>query len=430
MDLLLKNCTIINYNGQSNGHIVINKGLIEDILQNNDNINNIYASKIIDCSKFIVMPALIDMHVHFRDPGFEYKEDIISGSYAAVAGGYTTCLCMGNTNPAADNSAVIKYMIDKSKRLNLIDLLPYGCVTMGRTGEKLVEMGDLLDAGAIAFSDDGNPIMNSEVMRKALEYANTFNTFIATHSEDAYLAADGQINEGIVSTITGLKGIPDAAETSIIARDLFLAQLTKSHLHVCHVSSEGSIELLKWAKSKGINVTAEATPHHLLFTDDNLLTYDSAFKVNPPLRTNNDINALFDGIKDGIIDVIATDHAPHSIDEKHIEFENAAFGMIGLQSAIPVMLQFVEEGRISINEMVKLMAYNPSRILNLKKGIIEKKYIADIVIVDKNKEYIYDKSIIKSKNFNTPLLGKTLKGIPVYTIKAGNIVYSLNNNNI
>jgi dihydroorotase len=342
-----------------------------------------------------------------------------------VAGGYTTCLCMGNTNPPADNSSVIKYMIDKSEKLGLIDLHPYGCATINRAGEQLVEMGDILDAGAIAFSDDGSPIMNSEGMRRALEYANTFNTFIATHSEDAHLAADGQINEGNVSTITGLKGFAAAAEASMIARDLFLADLTKSHLHVCHVSTQLSLKLIRCAKVMGINVTAEVTPHHLLFTEDNLLTYDSNFKVNPPLRTTNDVNSLFDGIKDGTIDVIATDHAPHSIDEKHIEFENAAFGIIGLQSTMPIMLQFVEDKKISINEIVKLASYNPSRILKLKKGRIEKKYIADIIIVDVDKKYIYNENIIKSKNYNTPLYGKTLKGITVCTIKAGKIVYSL-----
>ena len=423
MDLLLKNCNIINYNGQSNGHIVINKGLIEDILQNNDNIDNIYANKIIDCSNYIVMPALIDMHVHFRDPGFEYKEDIISGSYAAVAGGYTTCLCMGNTNPSADNTTTIRYMIDKAEKLGLIDLLPYGCVTVNRAGEHIVEMGDMLDAGAVAFSDDGSPIMNSEVMRRALEYASTFNTFIATHSEDAYLSANGQINEGVISTITGLKGIPVAAEESIIARDVLLADLARAHVHVCHVSSHNAIELIKWAKSKNINVTAEVTPHHLLLSEDSLLTYDSNFKVNPPLRTQKDIKALFEAIKDGTVDVISTDHAPHNIDEKHIEFENAAFGMIGLQSTIPVLLQFAEEGKIDLNDIAKLTSYNPAKILNLQKGKIEKNYRADLVIIDKEMTYIYDEKIIKSKNYNTPLFGKTLKGIPVYTIKDGKIVY-------
>ncbi len=427
MDLLLKNCTIINHKTQTFGHIIINEGFIEDILVNNDDINNIQVNKIIDCSKYLVMPALIDMHVHFRDPGFEYKEDIITGSQAAVAGGYTTCLCMGNTNPSADNRAIIKYMVEKARKVGLIDLFPYGCVTINREGEHIVEMGDILDAGAVAFSDDGSPIMNSEVMRRALEYANTFNTFIATHSEDSYLAANGQINEGIISTTTGLKGIPSVAEESMIARDILLADFTKAHIHICHISSRISVELIKWAKLKGINITTEVTPHHLLFDEDNLLSYDSNFKVNPPLKTEKDIEALFDAIKDGTIDVIATDHAPHSIDEKHIEFENAAFGMIGLQSTIPTLLHFVDEGKISLNDIVRLTSYNPSKILNIKKGKIEKEYIDDIAIVDREKTYIYDEKIIKSKNYNTPLFGKTIKGVAAYTIKAGNVVHSLNN---
>jgi dihydroorotase len=426
MDLLLKNCTIINHDRQSHGHVIIDQGFIQDVLLN-DEIKNIEAEarKVIDCNKYLVMPALIDMHAHFRDPGFEYKEDIITGSQAAVAGGYTTCLSMGNTNPPADNSTVIKYMIEKSNNCGLIDLLPYGCITQNRSGEHLVEMGDMLEVGAVAFSDDGNSVMNSDVMRRALEYAATFNTFIATHAEDIYLADSGQINEGIVSAITGLKGIPAAAEASIIARDLLLAQLTNSHLHICHVSSQQSVDLIRWGKNQGIYVTAEVTPHHLSFTEDNLLNYNSLFKVNPPFRTNKDIDALFAGLKDGTIDVISTDHAPHSIDEKHIEFENAAFGMIGLQSTIPLMLQMVENGKINICDMAKLTSYKPSKILNLKKGKIEKNFIADIVIIDKDKEYTYDKTIIKSKNFNTPLYGVKLKGIVIYTIKSGTVVYTL-----
>lgn len=419
MKLALKNCLIINHNESFEANILIEDEKIKDIT--NEDING---DNVIDCHNKAVLPGIIDMHVHFRDPGFEYKEDIISGSRAAVAGGITTCLPMANTYPVNDNAGMTRYMVERNKKLGLVDLLPIGSITKKMEGKELVEMGDMLKAGAIAFSDDGLPVGNSEVMRRSMEYAKGFGSFIISHSEDRELSQGGMINEGEISTITGLSGIPSASEDIGVARDILLAKLTKSHIHICHVSSKVALKIIKMAKKERVNVSCEVTPHHFSFTEESLLDYNTNYKMNPPLRSTEDQEMLICGMKDGTIDVIATDHAPHHTDEKHIEFGNAAFGIIGLQTLIPLSLKLVKDKKIDLNDFVRLTSYNPSKILKLDdRGSIEKGKLADIIVIDKDKEYIFDDTINQSKSCNNPLYNTTLKGCALYTIKKGRLVY-------
>lgn len=424
--LLLKNCKIVNYDKIEEGNIYIKDNIIFDISKTLEDYKNIENSEIIDCSGKIVIPALIDMHSHFRDPGYEYKEDIESGSRAALAGGYFASVLMANTKPACDSEEIITYIVEKAKRTNLIDIYPAGCITINREGQQIVEMGEMIKAGAVCFSDDGACVMNSEVARRALEYAKSFDSFILSHAEDINLSEGGQINEGDISTITGLKGIPSEAEEIMIAREILLTKLTKSHTHICHVSTEKAVELIKWAKDRNINVTCEVTPHHLTFTDEKLMNYETTYKMNPPLRKEKDIETLIQGIKEGIVDVIATDHAPHHIDEKYIEFEQAAFGITGLQTTIPLILSLIKRNLLDIKDLVRLTSYNPAKILNLKKvGKVEKNYLANITIIDPHRKYIFDEKINKSKSINSPLFGQELEGLAVYTIRNGNICYAI-----
>lgn len=419
MKLLLKNLKIVNFDKIEEGNILIEDNKIKAVTKEEP-----VAEDVIDLNGLVAVPGLIDMHVHFRDPGYEYKEDIFSGSSAAVAGGVTTCLPMANTKPVNDNSSITKYMINKAKEYGLIDLFPVGAITKGLKGEELTEMGDMLEAGAIAFSDDGYPVMNSEVMRRALEYAKTFDSFIISHSEDKNLAGSGVINDGNIATITGLKGIPAEAEEVMIMRDILLAKLTKSRIHLCHISTKHSLELIKWAKNEGIDVTCEVTPHHFTFDESALINYDTNYKMNPPLRGKDDVLALIEGIKSGVIDIIATDHAPHHKDEKFVEFDLAAFGIIGLQTVVPLTLNLVRSGHITIQDFVRLTSYRPAQILRLSdRGEIKSDKLADIAIIDPDFSYTFDKRINKSKSENTPLFNKELTGIVKMTIKNGKIVY-------
>lgn len=419
MSLILRNATIINHNSTTEGNILIEGSKIKAITH-----EDIKATKEIDCKGLLVVPGLIDMHVHFRDPGLEYKEDINSGSQAAVAGGVTTCLPMANTKPVNDNSAITKYMVDKSKDVGLIDLFPVGAITKKMQGEELTEMGDMISAGAIAFSDDGLPVMNAEVMRRALEYIKDFGSFIISHSEDKNLAGKGVIHNGKIATITGLRGIPAEAEEIAIIRDILLAKLTKSKIHIAHVSTRGSLKLIKWAKEEGINVTCEVAPHHFSFDESALLTYDTNYKMNPPLREEEDVVAIKEGLKSGLIDTIATDHAPHHVDEKFVEFDLASFGITGLQTTVPLTLKLVKNGNITINDFVRLTSYSPSRITKLTdRGEIKEGLLADIAIIDPEFEYKFDEKINRSKSTNSPLFNKTLKGLVRYTIKSGKLVH-------
>lgn len=423
MKTLIKNGTIINADGRMSANVVIEGETIVDITT-----EEVQADVVIDATGMLVMPGLIDMHVHFRDPGQEYKDDVISGSETAVAGGVTTCLPMANTTPINDNASVTRAMIAKAKARGLIDLLPIGAVTQGFKGDRIVEMGDMIEAGAVAFSDDGLPVSSSTVMRAALEYSRGFNSFVISHSEDCSLCRHGVMNEGPTSTILGLKGMPSEKEEIAVARDMLLAKLTKGHIHIAHVSSAWSLKLIELARKEGVSITCEVAPHHFTFSDEHLLTYDTYFKMSPPLRSKCDVEAMKEGLRSGLVDVIATDHAPHHTDEKFVEFDKAPFGILGLQTLVPLTLALVKEGVITLERMVELTSANPAKILHLdNKGKIAKGMLADIAIIDPEMTYVYDEKLNKSKSKNSPLLNQTLTGAAVKTLKNGRVVFDFPN---
>ncbi len=378
-------------------------------------------SKVIDASGLIVMPGLIDMHVHLREPGFEHKETIKTGTNAAIKGGFTSVCCMPNTFPINDNASVTEFIIRKASEEGYCSVYPIGAITKGQKGEELAEIGTMNNEGCIAFSDDGQPVMNSLIMRRALEYSKAFDVPIISHCEDLTLAEGGVINEGIMSTTLGLKGIPAEAEQIMVFRDILLAKLTGGKLHIAHVSTKGSVTLIREAKKKGINISAETCPHYFTLTDEAVKDYDTNSKVNPPLRTKYDIEAIKEGLNDGTIDVIATDHAPHHIDEKLKEFDAAPFGISGLETALGLSLKLVEEGVISLSQLIAKMTINPAKILNLQKGTLKQGYDADITIIDTNKEFEVKSQDFVSKGKNTPFEGWILKGCPVFTIVRGKI---------
>lgn len=378
-------------------------------------------TKIIDAKNLVVIPGLIDMHVHLREPGFEYKETIKTGTKAATKGGFTTVCCMPNTFPVNDNASVTEFIIRKASQEGYCWVYPIGAITKGQRGNELAEIGTMKNEGCIAFSDDGRPVMNSLLMRRALEYSKAFNVPIISHCEDLTLSEGGVINEGIMSTTLGLRGIPAEAEQIMVFRDISLAKLTGGKLHIAHVSTEGSVTLIREAKKKGINISAETCPHYFSLTDEAVKDYDTNSKVNPPLRTKRDIEAIKEGLNDGTIDVIATDHAPHHIDEKLKEFDAAPFGISGLETALGLSLKLVKEGVLSLSQLISKMTINPAKILNLQKGTLKQGSDADITIIDINKEFIVRSEDFISKGKNTPFEGWLLKGCPVVTISKGNI---------
>ncbi|NWF52910.1 MAG: dihydroorotase [Nitrospirae bacterium] len=373
--------------------------------------------RTINAEGFLVIPGLIDMHVHLREPGYEHKETIKTGTKAAIRGGFTTVCCMSNTYPVNDNASVTEYIIRKAALEGLCTVLPIGAITKGQKGEELVEMGTMKEQGCIAFSDDGLPVMNSLIMRRALEYSRAFDLPIISHCEDLTLSDDGVMNDGLLSMTLGLKGIPAEAEQIMVFRDILLTELTHGRLHICHVSTEGSVNLIREAKKRGVNVTAETCPHYFILTEDAIRDYDTNVKVNPPLRTKKDIDAIKEGLRDGTIDVIATDHAPHNRDEKLMEFDLAPSGISGLETALPLSLMLVDEGILSIKKLVEKMSSNPAKILTLtSKGGLRPGNDADITIIDLNKEFRVEAEKFLSKGKNTPFDGWKMKGIPVVTI--------------
>ncbi|MFO7980740.1 MAG: dihydroorotase [Candidatus Aminicenantes bacterium] len=381
--------------------------------------------QIVDASGMIITPGLIDMHVHLRDPGQEHKETIETGSKAAAAGGFTSIACMPNTFPVNDNSGVTKYIISKAKKSASVNIFPIAALSMGQKGELLTEMADLIDSGAIAFSDDGMPVSNSQLMRRGLEYAKRVGTLIIDHCEDLDLSSNGVMNEGHYSYLLGLQGIPDYSEDVMVARNIILAEKINAPIHLAHISTQGSVELIKSAKNKGIPITSEVTPHHL-FLDDSLLTsYSTDLKVNPPIRTKQDNQSLIKAVKQGIIDVFATDHAPHSPDEKNVEFNEAPFGINGLETAVSLILDnLVNKKIISLNRLVEMFSCNPAKILGLdSKGKIKIGADADLTIIDTEKKITVDVKKFQSKSQNNPFHNWKLKGAPVMTIVSGKVVY-------
>jgi len=380
-------------------------------------------AEVINAAGLIVTPGLIDMHVHLRDPGLEYKEDIVSGTRAAAAGGVTSVVCMPNTSPVNDNLAITRYITSKAKEEGSANVFPVGCITKGLKGEVLAEMGELKEGGCVGFSDDGLPVKDGEMMRRALEYANTFDAPIISHAEDLTLVAGGCMNEGAVSTELGLKGIPWAAEDAMTARDIMLAELTGAHLHVAHVSTRGSVELVRQAKTRGVRVTCEATPHHFMLTDEAVRNYDTNFKMNPPLRSADDVAAVRAGLADGTIDAIATDHAPHHIDEKNVEFAIAMNGVVGLETLLPLTLQLVGEKVLTLEQAIALVTCRPAGVLGLERGTLSVGAVADIALVNPNKEWTVDAQQLQSKSKNTSFDGQKMKGYAVRTLLAGQTVF-------
>jgi dihydroorotase len=379
------------------------------------------STKVVDASGCIVIPGLVDMHTHLREPGYEYKETIRTGTMAALHGGFTTVCCMPNTNPPNDSISVTRFIMDKVAKEGLCTVYPIAAITRGQDGEALTELEALINAGCIAFSDDGRPVMNSLIMRRALEYSKIFDVPIISHCEDSKLSEGRVMNEGFISTILGLKGIPKAAEEVMVARDLALCELTKGRLHIAHVSTAGSVNMIREAKKRGINVTAETCPHYFTLTDEALIGYDTNLKVNPPIRTAEDVEAIKEGLKDDTIDVIATDHAPHHYDDKNREFDTAAFGISGLETAFGLNMVLVEEGVLDLNRLIRKCTITPSNIMRINKGTIKEGADADLTVIDTETTYEVDTSKFLSKGKNSPFNKWKLKGEIVATVSMGRL---------
>ncbi len=380
---------------------------------------------VIDASGKMVVPGLIDMHCHLREPGFEYKEDIDSGTAAAAAGGFTTVCCMPNTNPVNDNRAVTEYIINRSRETGKCDVLPIGAITKGSMGVELSEMGDLAGAGCIGFSDDGKPVATAEMMRRALEYSKSLGLPVISHCEEHSLSEGGVMNEGAVATRLGLRGIPSAAEDVMVARDIELLRLAGGRLHICHVSTKGSVDLVRRAKKEGLAITAETCPHYFTLTDKEVMSYNTNFKVNPPLRAEEDREAIIAGLADGTLDVIATDHAPHAASEKEVEFDLAPFGISGFETALALSLHLVDSGRLSLKDLISKFTVNPALALGINVPSLKTGGRADISIIDPGLEKEVRPEKLISKGKNTAYAGMVLKGWPVITIFNGKVSWRM-----
>jgi len=381
------------------------------------------AAIVIDAGGMLVTPGLVDMHTHLREPGYEHKETIRTGTLAAVRGGFTAVCPMPNSNPANDNPTVTAFILRKASDEGFCRVHPIGAITKGQLGKELAEIGLMHEAGCVAFSDDGRPVVNSLMMRRALEYTKRFSAPVISHCEDVDLAEGGVMNEGALATHLGLRGVPAAAEEVMVARDCLLAGLTGGRLHIAHVSTRGAVEIVRRAKADGVQVTAETCPHYFTITEEAVEGYDANARVNPPLRTSADRAAIREGLRDGTIDVIATDHAPHHWDDKHIEFDRAASGISGLETALALSLRLVDEGVLTLTQLVDRMSLSPSRILSLPGGTIVEGADADIAIIDPAREFTVDPEQFASLGKNTPFRGWVLKGVAILTIVGGRIVH-------
>jgi dihydroorotase len=422
--LLIKNGRVID---PASGHDGRADVLIEDgvIAAVGSNLSSAGAETY-DASDCIVAPGFIDMHVHLREPGFEHAETIESGARAAAAGGFTSICPMPNTSPVNDNATVTSYIVETARRKAIVNVWPIGAITKGSAGEELAAIGSMRQAGAVAISDDGRPVMNARVMRRAMEFARSFGIPVINHCEDLHLSAGGDMHEGLESVRLGLRGIPGCSEDVMVARDILLAEVTGANYHVAHISSRHSVEMVAFAKMRGLKVTSETTPHHFALSDTQMQPYDSNYKMKPPLRSVCDVGAVVNGVVNGAIDAIATDHAPHPGSEKMQEFEKCPFGILGLETAIGVSLEhLVHPGKIDVRRLVELFTTGPARILNLDRGTLQPGAAGDVTVFSLDREWTYDVNQSFSKSRNSPFHLKTFRGGPMATIVAGRVVWQM-----
>ena len=421
--LLIKNGRVID---PASGHDAVADVLIEDglVVGVGRGFTAKQGTEVFDASGLIVTPGFIDMHVHLREPGFEYAETIESGARAAAAGGFTSIAPMPNTSPVNDSATVTSYIVEKARKHAVVNVWPIGAITKGSAGEELAAIGSMVNAGAVAISDDGRPVMNARVMRRAMEFARSFSVPVIDHCEDLHLSAGGDMHEGFQSVRLGLRGIPGCSEDVMVARDILLAEVTGARYHVAHISSKHSVEMVAFAKLKGMAVTSETTPHHFAISDSEMLPYDSNFKMKPPLRSKGDVEAVIEGVVNGAIDAIATDHAPHAGSEKMQEFEKCPFGIIGLETALSVSFEhLLHPGKIGLKRLVELFTTGPARILGIPRGTLASGAAGDVTIFSLEHEWTYDVNKSFSKSRNSPFDGKKFRGGPVATVVNGQIVW-------
>ena len=422
MALILKNGRVLDPGSR--------RDFIGDVVVHEERIRDLGAGiaaegpGVLDCSGLVICPGWIDLHVHLREPGFEYKETIETGTQAAVAGGFTAVCAMPNTNPVNDGAGTTTYLRQRAVEIGAARVYPVGAITVGSRGEALAAIGEMRRAGAVALSDDGRPVMNPQILRRAMEYAAMFALPIVEHAEDLHLSASGVMHEGAAALRLGLRGISAESEAAMVERDILLARQTGAHLHIAHLSTALAVEAVRAAKALGLRVTAEVTPHHLTLCDEDIRDYDPNFKMNPPLRSRADREAVIAALADGTIDAIATDHAPHALHEKQQEFNRAPFGIIGLETALPLALRLVESGRLTLARMIEAFTARPAAIFNLPGGKLEPGGIADITVFDPNAVWTCEPARLRSKSRNTPFAGWELKGRAVYTIVAGRMVFA------
>lgn len=422
MRILLKNGRLIDYKTKNDEvtDILINDNIIEKIAKKIDE----EVDETIDCTNLNIIPGMIDMHCHLREPGFEYKETIETGAKSAVCGGFTTICPMPNTKPTPDSAIILQKIIEEGKRVNLCNILPFASVSKGEKGEELVDFDELKEAGAIGFSDDGMPVVNSRMMREAMIKADSLGSFVSSHCEEKSVSS-GAINAGNVANKLGVEGVLPEAEEIMVAREIVISETNNVRAHICHISTKTSKNMIRDAKKRGVKITCETCPHYFTFTVDEVLKSGANAKMNPPLREEKDRQAIIEGLKEGTIDAIITDHAPHSEEEKNQELSKAPNGIIGFETALSAeIMNLIDTGDLDYFDLVRLTSYNPAKLLKIDRGTIEEGKIADITVFDPNERYTYTKDMIVSKSKNSPFIGKELKGKVKYTIVNGKIVYS------